>query len=69
MPEYDIELADSAEVDPGESWKRYSSDAPLEYGSEITIEANEGSREVRVRVVGVDNDAFFRSKATVEPLA
>jgi hypothetical protein len=69
VPEYDIEVVDSAGIDPGVGWSRYSSETPLEYGGEITIETEDGSQKLRVRVVGVDNDAFFTSKATVEPLA
>jgi hypothetical protein len=68
MPDYNIEVADSGGADAAVSWKRYSSETPLEYGAEITIESEDGSRELPVRVVGVDNDAFFTPKATVEPL-
>jgi hypothetical protein len=63
MPDYDIEVTDS-----GGRWKQYSAEVPLEYGSEITVEAEDGSGDLRVRVVGVDNDAFFTSKATCEPV-
>ena len=61
MPEYKVTVIGS---DAGD-WKRYVSEIPLEYGNEITIEADDGST-ARVRVVGVDNDAFFTSEVTVE---
>jgi hypothetical protein len=73
VPEYKLTVVDPGNtLDPGISWKRYRSEAPLEYGSEIVIEPETEIPGVpgslRVRVTGVDNDAFFTSEATVEPI-
>ena len=74
MPEYKVTLNDPGNsVDPSRSWKRYHSDVPLEYGNEIVIEEDQaepgkGPSSLRVRVTSVDNDAFFTSGVTVEPI-
>ena len=74
MPDYKLTLVDPGNTHEGLTWKKYHADVPLEYGSEITIEAEEADasgapRTIRASVVEVDNDAFFTKTATVEPLA
>ena len=74
MPDYKLTVVDPGNTVAGLSWKKYRADIPLEYGNEITIEAEQADassapRTIRARVVEVDNDAFFTKKATVEPLA
>jgi hypothetical protein len=74
VPDYQLTVVDSGNELEGLSWKHYRAEIPLEYGNEITIEADEtdasgAPRTIRARVVEVDNDAFFTKKATVEPLA
>ena len=71
MPDYQLTVADPGNGLEGLSWKHYHAEVPLEYGNEITIEAEQADasgapRTIRVRVVEVDNDAFFTKKATVE---
>ena len=73
MPDYKLTVVDPGNTLEGLSWKKYHADVPLEYGSEITIEADEAddsgaARTIRARVTEVDNDAFFTKTATVEPL-
>jgi hypothetical protein len=73
VPDYKLTVVDPGNALEGLSWKKYHADRPLEYGNEITIEAEEAdasgaARTIRARVVEVDNDAFFTKKATVEPL-
>ena len=69
MPDYKLTVVDPGNTLEGLSWKKYHADVPLEYGSEITIEAEDGSTTLRARVVEVDNDAFFTKTATVERLS
>ena len=74
MPDYKLTVVDPGNTLEGLTWKKYHSDVPLEYGNEITIEAEEADatgapRTIRVRVAEVDNDAFFTKTATVEPLS
>jgi hypothetical protein len=74
VPDYKLTLVDPGNTLEGLTWKKYHADVPLEYGSEITIEAEEADasgapRTIRASVVEVDNDAFFTKTATVEPLA
>ncbi len=74
MPEYKVNVVDpSGALGPSSSWKRYRADLPLEYGNEIIVEAEHGDipdapTSLRARVVSVDNDAFFTSTVTVEPI-
>jgi hypothetical protein len=74
VPEYKVNVVDpSNALSPGISWKRYRTAVPLEYGNEIIVEADQGDAEdaprlLRARVTSVDNDAFFTSTVTVEPL-
>jgi len=57
-------------IGSGVSWKRYTSDTLLEYGSEIVVESEspDGPGPIRARVTDVDNDAFFTNRVTVEPV-
>jgi hypothetical protein len=74
MPEYKVNVIDpSGALSPSISWKRYRADLPLEYGNEIVVESEQGDApdaptSLRARVVSVDNDAFFTSTVTVEPI-
>jgi hypothetical protein len=73
VPDYKLTVVDPGNALEGLSWKKYHAEQPLEYGNEITVEAEEADasgapRTIRARVVEVDNDAFFTKKATVEPL-
>ncbi len=74
MPEYKLTVVDPGNTLAGLTWKKFHAEVPLEYGNEITIEAEEADssgapRTLRARVVDVDNDALFTDKATVEPIA
>jgi hypothetical protein len=69
VPDYKLTVVDTGSETESLSWKEYHAEVPLEYGNEITIEAEDGSRTLQARVVEVDNDAFFTKKATVEPIA
>jgi len=71
MPRYKVTVVDpSGAIAPGASWKRYESDAPLEYGNEIVIEPDspDGPGPLHARVTEVDNDALFTNRVTVEPI-
>lgn len=74
MPEYRVNVVDPDNVlGQSSSWNRYRSDVPLEYGNEIMIEPAEpgvagAPGSLRARVMSVDNDAFFSSTVTVEPI-
>jgi hypothetical protein len=74
VPDYKLTVVDPGNDLAGLAWKKYHAEVPLEYGNEITVEAEQADvsaapRTIRARVVEVDNDAFFTKKATVEPLA
>ena len=74
MPDYKLTVVDPGNTLEALSWKKYHAEVPLEYGNEITIEAEEADasgapRTIRGRVTEVDNDAFFTKTATVEPLS
>ena len=74
MPEYKVNVIDpSGALGASISWQRYRADLPLEYGNEIIVESELGDApdaptSLRARVVSVDNDAFFTSTVTVEPI-
>ncbi len=74
VPEYKVNVIDPGNaLGPAISWKRYRTDVPLEFGKEIIIESDEpdspdAPTSLRVRVTAVDNDAFFTSTVTVEPI-
>jgi len=74
VPEYKVNLIDpSGALSPSITWKRYRADLPLEYGNGIIVESEQGDApdaptSLRARVVSVDNDAFFTSTVTVEPI-
>jgi hypothetical protein len=71
VPEYKVTVLDpTGAFGTGLSWKRYKSEALLEYGNEIVIESDSpgGPGRVRARVTEVDNDAFFTNRVTVEAI-
>jgi hypothetical protein len=74
VPEYKVNVIDPSDaLSPRISWKRYRSDLPLEYGNEIIIEADQADSPdaptlLRAQGTSVDNDSFFTSTVTVEPI-
>ena len=70
MARYRVTVVDpSGRIGPGVEWKPYQSDTLLEYGAEIVVESEAAEPgPVRARVTGVDNDAFFTNKVTVEAI-